>query len=107
VLRIAQRSGDSIVFTVVTTINQRPAEWKMQSLVTEDGRIPSGFVINTLMRNGTNTRLLYDLVARCSVPSAALNGLTIAQLAQSATQITQAKMDADLQRLKLAVEASS
>ncbi len=106
VLRIGQRSGDTIVFTVLTTINQRPAEWKMQSLVTEDGRIPSGFVLNTLIPRGANTRLLYDLVARCRVPSAALNSLTVAQLAQAATQNTQTKMDADLEHLRRQVEAS-
>lgn len=104
VLRVGQRAATGVVYTRLKTLQLKPNNWKMQSLTTEDGRIPVGYVIHSLYEIGAHTRLVCDLLTRCHLQAAELAGHTTQEFARIACQATQAKMDSDLRVLKKLVE---
>ena len=105
VLRVGQRAAVGVVYTRLRTLQLKPNEWKMQSLITEDGRIPVGYLIHSLYRIGAHTRLVCDLLTRCHLPAGELAGHTTQEFARIASQATQAKMDSDMRVLKKLVES--
>lgn len=104
VLRIGQKPANETVYVLQKTLQVEPNRRKVQTLTTEDGRTTNGYVIYSLVPEGGGTRVMCDLVARASVPAAALNGRSPAELSRLASAGTKAKLDADHQALKQLIE---
>lgn len=101
-LRLGQRPADVTVHTIMRTLRSAAPTWKVQTLLTEDGRTTDGYVVYSLQNVGAVTRVCCDVVARCRVPLPA-DGDVVA-LARAANDSTRAKLDADHERLKRLVE---
>lgn len=106
-LRIGQRPGDETVYVIMRTLRLEPYNRRVQTLSTEASRATDGYVIYTLVPDGTATRLVCDVVARCEVAAAATGGKTAAEFARTVNEATTSKLDADHRALKALIERRS
>ena len=106
VLRLGQKPGNETVYVLMETLRLEPDSWKVQSLVTEDGRSTKGYLVYSLYARGSGTFVVGELLARACLPAAALAGQTAEQASRMICAATQAKLDADHQALKSLAESA-
>lgn len=103
--RVGQRPGTATVHVTHETLAMQLPRWKIQSMVSEDGVTTEGYVIYTLVEHGDQTLVLCNVAGKVRVPSAgAQQAGGTEQLARTANEATQAKLDADHSRLKQLLE---
>ena len=103
-LRVAQRPGEQTVQVLMETVRLDPHVWRVQTLTTEASNSTDGYVIYSLRPAGATVQLTCEVVARCSVPAAAIGDATVADFSARINEATRDKVAADLLALKTLAE---